>query len=206
MSLASRQIRHLTFLSCRHVLHKGFSVAKAPSLYLNTISIWVNTARVGVGTISLVFCLTAHLRSVEVVQAPQTAGVLDSGVPLHLVSCFFLLPSFAVFQTSAMLWNPGTAVCIHKYDVHAWSPLYLLEKLLCIDQRYLTGKRIWHLTYLMYLAYKALKQHMKIYYRSGIIKVYWWGKLFSFLLDSSIVIVYFFNSIFSSITVLTSIV
>lgn len=72
--------------------------------------------RVGVGTLSLVFCLTAHLRSVEVVQAPQAAGVLDSGVPLHLVSCFFLLP---VFQTSAMLRMPGTAVHINKYDVHA---------------------------------------------------------------------------------------
>lgn len=99
---------------------RDFRSAQGPSPYLNTVSVWVNTTRVGVGTISLVFCLTAHLRSVEVVQAPQTAGVLDSGVPLHLVSCFFHLPSFCNVSDQCNALNPcSESVYIHKHDGHA---------------------------------------------------------------------------------------
>lgn len=127
MSLASRQIRHLTFLSCRHVLHEGFSAAKALSLYLNTISVWVNTARVGVGTISLVFCLTAHLRRVEVVQAPQTAGVLDSGVPLHLVFCFFPLSSCLLLHCSRPVQCSESQTLLF-ISIHIHNPLYIAGK------------------------------------------------------------------------------
>lgn len=59
--------------------------------------------------------------------SPDSWGVRQwSATPFGLL--LFLLPSFAVFQASAMLWIPGNAVHIHKYDVHAWSPLYIVRK------------------------------------------------------------------------------